>query len=117
MILKSMLEGLDYSVLQGSDEIDVTELVYDSRKVSEGCVFVCIAGAVRDAHDFIPEVIAAGAAAVIVEKDVNAEGVTLIRTESTRKALGFMSAAWFGHPADKLKTIGITGTKGKTTTT
>ena len=92
--------------------------MYDSRKVEKGSVFVCISGSVRDAHDFIPDVVAKGAAAVIVEKDVELqEGVTYIKVANSRLALACMSAAYFDHPARKLKTIGITGTKGKTTTT
>jgi UDP-N-acetylmuramoyl-L-alanyl-D-glutamate--2,6-diaminopimelate ligase len=86
--------------------------------VEKGSVFVCISGSVRDAHEFIPDVVEKGAAAVIVERDVQVpETVTCIRVEDTRLALACMSAAYFGYPAKKLKTIGITGTKGKTTTT
>ena len=118
MKLAGLLEELSYEVLKGSADIDITTLVYDSRKVEEGSVFVCISGTVRDAHDFIPDVVAKGAKAVVVEKEVEVpEGVTVILTKNNRYALACMSAAFFGHPAKKLKTIGITGTKGKTTTT
>ena len=118
MQIKTLLEELKYTVLAGNDETEVTTLVYDSRKVEKGSVFVCISGTVRDAHDFIPDVIEKGASAVIVEKDVPViSGVTYIKVDNSREALAYMSAAYFGHPAKKLKTIGITGTKGKTTTT
>ncbi|MFR4350638.1 MAG: UDP-N-acetylmuramoyl-L-alanyl-D-glutamate--2,6-diaminopimelate ligase [Roseburia sp.] len=118
MKLTELLEKITYEVKQGEDAIDIKSLAYDSRKVGEGTVFVCISGAVRDAHEFIPEVAAKGACAVIVEKDVEVqEGITVIRVADTRYALACMSAAYFGYPAQKLKTIGITGTKGKTTTT
>lgn len=118
MQIKQLLDGIEYEVLAGTVDVEVTGLVYDSRKVEKGSVFVCISGAVRDAHDFIPEVVEKGAAAIVVEKPVEpVDGVTYVRVENTRKALAYMSAAYFGHPADKLKTIGITGTKGKTTTT
>ena len=118
MKLTKLLERLDYNVLQGSDEIEITELTNDSRNVKEGSVFVCITGAVRDGHDFVQEVAEKGATAVIVEKDVVApEHVTVIQVEDTRYALALTSAAYFGYPADELKVIGITGTKGKTTTT
>lgn len=118
MKLTALLEELKYEVKQGNADTEVTTLVYDSRKVEAGSVFVCISGSVRDAHDFIPEVVEKGARAVIVEKEVTAaEGVTVIKVEDTRYALACMAAAYFGHPAEKLKTIGITGTKGKTTTT
>ena len=103
MKLTKLLERLTYEVLQGNDDIEITELVNDSRKVCEGSVFVCISGAVVDGHDFINEVAEKGAAAVIVEKDVEAPGsLTVIKVEDTRYALALTSAAYFGYPADKL---------------
>ena len=118
MNLLSLLEHLEYKCLQGSTEQEVSSVVYDSRKVEEGSLFICIRGAVVDGHKFIPDVVAKGAKTLIVEEAVEApEDVTVIQVEDTRYAMAFISAAWFGHPAEKLKTIGITGTKGKTTTT
>lgn len=118
MKLSQLLEHLQYEVVQGKDDIPVTELVNDSRKVCEGSVFVCISGAVSDGHAYIADVAGKGAAAVIVEKDIEApESLTVIKVPDTRYGLALMSAAYFGYPADKLKVIGITGTKGKTTTT
>ncbi len=111
------MEHLEYKCLQGSTEQEVSSVVYDSRKV-EGSLFICIRGAVVDGHKFVPDVVAKGAKTLIVEEAVEApEDVTVIQVEDTRYAMAFISAAWFGHPAEKLKTIGITGTKGKTTTT
>ncbi len=118
MRLTGLLERLEYEVRQGSDEIEITELVYDSRKVTEGSVFVCISGAVSDGHTYAEEVAKKGAAALITEKDVDVpKDVAVIRVKDTRYALALMSAAYFGYPAERLKVIGITGTKGKTTTT
>ena len=118
MKLTQLLERLEYEVVQGSDDIEITTLINDSRKVEEGSVFVCIEGAVSDGHSYVTEVAERGAAAVIVEKDVEApEGLTVIRVSDTRYGLALASAAYFGYPAEKLKVIGITGTKGKTTTT
>ena len=125
MVLKQLLERLTYEVVQGSDEQEVSTLVYDSRKVEAGSVFVCISGAAFDGHRFIADVAAKAAAAVVVERSVAQlevpeealQGLTLIRVKDTRYALALMSAAYFGYPAEKLKVIGITGTKGKTTTT
>lgn len=118
MKLTTLLERLEYEVIQGNEDIEITELVNDSRKVVEGSAFVCISGAVVDGHDFVEDVVAKGATAVIVEKDVEApEHVTVIKVADTRYALALTSAAYFGYPADQLKVIGITGTKGKTTTT
>lgn len=116
MLLKDMLEKLDYVVVNGSADIEVNNLVMDSRKAEKGDVFVCITGAVKDSHEFAADVIEKGAAALIVEKDIKcSENITLVKVKSTRYALACMSAAYFGYPAEKLKTIGITGTKGKTT--
>lgn len=118
MQLRKLLEKLEYTLLSGSLDKEISTLVYDSRKVEKDSVFVCISGTVRDAHDFIPEVVEKGASVLIVEKDVEpVEGVTYIKVASSRKALAYLSAAYFDYPATKLKTIGITGTKGKTTTT
>lgn len=118
MKLDYLLERIEYNCVKGDIHISVTDLVYDSRKASKGCVFVCITGAVSDGHDYIGEVEAKGAAAIITEKEVlNPENITVVRVADTRVALANMAAAYFGHPAEKLTTIGITGTKGKTTTT
>ena len=72
MKLTQLLERLEYEVVQGDDQIEVTELINDSRKVTEGSVFVCISGAVSDGHAYVQQVAEKGAAAVIVEKDVEA---------------------------------------------
>ncbi len=118
MQIKKLLEKIEYTLLSGSLETEITTLVYDSRKVKQGSVFVCISGTVRDAHEFIPDVVQKGASVVVVEKEVELiEGVTYVKVTSSRLALACMSAAYFDYPAKKLKTIGITGTKGKTTTT
>lgn len=118
MKLTKLLERLQYETVQGSADIEVTELTNDSRKVTKGSVFVCISGAVADGHAFVEQVAQKGAAAVVVEKEIEMpENLTVIRVEDTRYALALMSAAYFGYPAEKLKVIGITGTKGKTTTT
>lgn len=117
-ILRELLAGLDYECKQGSVDEKITKIIYDSRKIEEGCLFVCIRGANFDGHDAIGEAVEKKAAAVLVEStdNVTDENITVIRTPDTRKGLAFVSAAYFGHPAEKMKTIGITGTKGKTTT-
>ena len=121
MLLSDLIEKLDYKIISGDINTEINRLVYDSRKVDTGDVFVCIKGAVSDGHDYFKQVIEKGAAAVIVQQDAEIsgqyDGVTVIATEDTRLALAYMSAAYFGYPAKRIKTIGITGTKGKTTTT
>lgn len=118
MNLKFLLDRLDYTCVQGNLEQEIKSLSYDSRTVVSGSVFVCISGNVYDGHSYIEEVVSKGATVVIVEKDVVAPvDVTVIKVSDTRIALAYTSAAYFGYPAESLKTIGITGTKGKTTTT
>lgn len=116
--LAYLLKDLEYTVLQGSTDGEVTAVVNDSRKVCPGCLFICIAGAVFDGHAYAGEVAGKGAKVLIVEKPVEVpKEVTVIEVADTRYAMAFISAAYFDHPAGKLKTIGVTGTKGKTTTT
>ncbi|MBQ9065044.1 MAG: UDP-N-acetylmuramoyl-L-alanyl-D-glutamate--2,6-diaminopimelate ligase [Blautia sp.] len=118
MKLAELLENLEYECLQGSVDCEISSLVYDSRKAEQGSLFVCIRGAVSDGHAYAAKVCEAGAAALVVCDNVDVpDNVTVIKVADTRYALAFLSAAWFGHPARRLKTIGITGTKGKTTTT
>lgn len=121
MKLSELLKDLDYECLQGSVDRNVSAVVNDSRRLQADCLFICIEGANFDGHRFAAEAAEKGAGALLVSKAVEGlgaeSGVTVIRVKDTRYAMAFISAAWFGHPAEKLKTIGITGTKGKTTTT
>ena len=83
-------------------------------------MFVCIPGAKADGHIYAKDAVAAGAAALLVEREVElptGADVTVIRVEDTHYAMAFVSAAYFDYPAEQMKIIGITGTKGKTTTT
>jgi len=118
MKLSKLLERLDYKLLSGSVEKEITSIVYDTRKeISAGACFVCIVGTKFDSHDYAETAAKAGATAIIVERPVEVpEGVSLIQVANCRRALALISAAWFGYPADTLKMVGITGTKGKTTT-
>ncbi len=120
MKLSDLLSGLEYTCLQGTADREVTRVVHDSRKAAEGCLFICLEGANYDGHNFAGDAVAKGAAALMVSRaaeGVADSGVTVIRVPDTRYAMAFVSAALFGHPAGRLKTIGVTGTKGKTTTT
>ncbi|MBO4461422.1 MAG: UDP-N-acetylmuramoyl-L-alanyl-D-glutamate--2,6-diaminopimelate ligase, partial [Lachnospiraceae bacterium] len=116
--LKDMVSRLDYTPVKGELDIDINNLCYDSRKVAEGDIFVCVSGAAFDGHDFISDVISKGAKVIVISKDVEVqENVTVLRVNDARVALAELSAAFFDYPADDLKVIGVTGTKGKTTTT
>ena len=117
MILCDILDGMNYKCLKGNIDIDVADLVYDSRIVVPGTVFFCIDGVVTDGHSYASDAVARGAVALIVEHEVEVEGdVTIIQVDSTRYALACMSAAYYRYPAKSMKVIGITGTKGKTST-
>ncbi len=118
--LSYLLEKLTYECVCGSVDKEITEVCYDSRKVMPGALFICIVGANFDGHSVAAEMAEKGAVCLVVSKDVELPGdsdVTVIKVEDTRYAMAFISAAYFNHPADKMKVIGITGTKGKTTTT
>jgi len=117
MLLSQLLEELEFICIQGHTDIPITRLIYNSKDACTDGVFVCLSGARFDGHDYIDEVVSKGVTAIITEKDVPlAKGLTIIRVENTRYSLACMSAAFFGHPARELITVGVTGTKGKTTT-
>ncbi len=117
-LLEQLLAEDQIEAVRGNLETEVSELVYDTRKeISMGSLFVCIAGAVFDGHEYANTAVEAGASVIVAERElVLPENVTLVVVKDTRRALAYLSAAWFGHPAKELITIGITGTKGKTTT-
>ncbi len=117
-LLTQLLSENLIAEIRGNTETEVTEIVYDTRKaIGKGSLFVCIAGAVFDGHEYAGTAVEAGASVIVAEKEPVFEGdATLVLVKDTRKALAYLSAAWFGYPATKLITIGITGTKGKTTT-
>ena len=118
MKLFQLLERVTYTCLQGTLDTEVTDVVNDSRKVTQGSLFLCIRGAVTDGHKYAADVVEKGAGVLVVEEPVEVPAhVTVIQVRDTRMAMALIAAAWYDYPADKLKVIGITGTKGKTTTT
>ena len=126
MKLSKICKDIDYRPIKGSPDTEVTDIIYDSRKVAPGTMFVCMVGAVTDGHKYIPDAVAKGVSVLVIQnedsyrefsKGVDMDGVTVIQVDSTRLALAYMSAAFFDYPARKLTTVGLTGTKGKTTTT
>lgn len=120
MKLEALIKEIDYNLVKGSMDTEVTAVENDSRKVKEGSLFFCITGAKFDGHTYAADVAEKGAAVLVVEKDVELpedSEVTIIKVKSTRYAMGMICAAFYGNPSDSLTVIGITGTKGKTTTT
>ncbi|MEE0957454.1 MAG: UDP-N-acetylmuramoyl-L-alanyl-D-glutamate--2,6-diaminopimelate ligase [Ruminococcus sp.] len=98
---------------------DICDLIYDSRKVVPGSAFVALKGYAADGHRFAGSAVEKGAAALVISDPLDfevPENVAVVKVENTRLALALMSATFFGNPANELKTVAITGTKGKTTT-
>lgn len=118
MRLEQILTDVEYKILQGTLDKDVADIAYDSRKTVKGGMFVAIQGTLVDGHNFIESAVEAGAEVIVVEKETDVENrdITVLMVESGRKALSLMSAAYFDYPAKKMITVGITGTKGKSTT-
>lgn len=120
MTLGELIKDLKCDVLCGDLNREISTLVNDNRKLEKDCVFVCIKGANFDGHVAVFDAIEEEAAAVIVMEDVEVTKgckTAVIRVEDTREALALTSAAYFNYPTRTVKVIGITGTKGKTTTT
>ena len=114
MKFREWLKDLDYEVLQGDLDTEAEDVVYDSRKAVPGTIFVCLKGTRIDSHGFIGDVAAQGVKAFVVERDVE---LPVVKVASSRHALAMMSAVRFGNPIRKMISVGVTGTKGKTTAT
>ncbi len=117
MKLTKILEGVALAAPITND-MEITGLAYDSRRVVPGCLFVCIKGYQTDGHLYIQNAIEAGAAAVLVQDAQNAPlAVPCLRAQDTRKALAQAAANFYDHPETKLIPVAVTGTNGKTTVT
>ena len=120
MKLEQLLEGVPFTLVQGSLELDIEDIIYDSRKAAPGRLFVCIVGTQRDSHDYAAQCVADGVTALVVQHDIDLStvpGAAVLKVESSRYALALMSGNLFGNPSRRMTMIGVTGTKGKTTTT
>jgi UDP-N-acetylmuramoyl-L-alanyl-D-glutamate--2,6-diaminopimelate ligase len=116
---RDLLKGFDYSCIRGTLEREVSEVVNDSRRITKGCLFICIKGTNFDGHDAAADAVLKGASVLVVSRSVDIPSdaeVTIIKVDDTRYAMAFISANYFGNPAQEMKIIGVTGTKGKTTT-
>ena len=123
MKLSDLLTSLIYDIVQGTEETEAGKVTNDTRDIEPGDVFVCIEGAVKDGHMFAREAIEKGAAVLVVQEVKKIQKtaadfprVTIVKVTDSRYALAMMSAVYYGNPADHMKIIGVTGTKGKTTT-
>lgn len=117
MKLFELLEGVDYKLLQGNNP-EINRIEIDSRKVEAGDVFICIEGFEADGHNFALSAVKAGAASIIVSKDVEPmNDVTIIKVSDTRAAMSLMASNLYGRPAKNYPLLGVTGTNGKTSST
>ena len=128
MQLLDVLKDIDYRLIAGDPEKEIASIEYDSRKVSEGSLFVCVIGFNSDGHSFAMGAINNGASAIVVDSArsvypdeelkaiASRYGISVVETADTHKYLADLSANFYGHPEKKLSVFGITGTKGKTTT-
>ena len=120
MKLEQLMEGVPYTLVQGSPETEINDIIYDSRKAAPGLLFVCIVGTQRDSHEFAADCAAKGVSVLVIQHDIDLSampGVTVVKVESSRYAMALMSGNLFGNPSRQMTMIGVTGTKGKTTTT
>ncbi len=118
MKLKDLLKGIEYSIIKGSNDININKIQYDSRIVEKNDVFFCIQGFKVDGHRYAQKAADCGAAVIVCENEVDINGdCTIVRVSDSRKALALASSNYFDKPSKKLKMIGITGTNGKTTST
>lgn len=118
MKLKDLLKTVEYEFVSGNIEAEISDIVYDSRKISGGDLFVCLKGYNSDGHSYAAQAVEKGASAILIsdDLDIDTKDLAVIKVKDTREALAYISAEFFGNPAGELKTIAITGTKGKTTT-
>ena len=123
MRLSKLLSEAGIPFDEGISDVEITEIVTDSRRVSFGCMFVCLCGGTADGHRYIREALLRGAVAIVVEKGTDVElprelpYVSVVEYENTRRAAAILYSAWYGHPSRRLKVVGVTGTNGKTTVT
>ncbi len=115
--LSDILYKVSLRAVTGPTNVDITDVVIDSRRVVPGCCFIALKGTLNDGHDYIPAAIQAGAVAVVCEvmPAQISEGVTYIEVNNAAEAAGYMAHQFMGEPSTKLKLIGVTGTNGKTT--
>lgn len=121
MLLQYLLEDLDYEEVIGKTDKNIGKIEYDSKKIEKDDIFVAIKGYKEDGNDYIKEAIENGATCIIIQKDIvlleyDISDITIVKVESARIALSQIASRYYDYPAKKLKLIGITGTKGKTTT-
>ncbi|HEY4787107.1 MAG TPA: UDP-N-acetylmuramoyl-L-alanyl-D-glutamate--2,6-diaminopimelate ligase [Bacteroidales bacterium] len=116
--LKDIVKTVEIKQMVGDENVTISEVCFDSRKVVPGSLFVATRGTQTDGHKFIPMAIEKGAVAVVCEelpKDIHGS-VSFVVVNDASYALGYLASAFYDYPSSKLKLVGVTGTNGKTTT-
>lgn len=119
MLLQYLIENLTDKVITGDTNIDINKIEYNSQKIEQNDIFVAIKGYKEDGNDYIKEAVEKGAVCIVTEDNLDASklpNITIVRVQNSRIALSLIASKYYDFPARKLKLIGITGTKGKTTT-
>lgn len=117
MLLRDIIKGIEILDIKGSLDIEISNIEFDSRKVTDNTLFVCIKGFSVDGHDYIKSATESGATAFLVEEDIEIEGYTFIKVKNTRCDMAKISCNFFDNPSSKMDIIGVTGTNGKTSIT
>ncbi|MFW5981281.1 MAG: UDP-N-acetylmuramoyl-L-alanyl-D-glutamate--2,6-diaminopimelate ligase [bacterium] len=119
MNLKKLIQDINPLEIKGELEKKIDNIVYDSRQVKAGSLFLAIRGFTLDGHDFIDKAIKNGAIAIVIEKELKEykKDITYIKVKDSREAMAHIAAVFYNYPLEELDLIGITGTNGKTTTT
>ena len=117
MKLKELLKDIPVIAIVGSEDVEITDVNIDSRRIKDGHLFIAMKGTQVDGHKFVSKAIELGAKAVMCEDmpEEKAEGVTYVQVESTEDVVGKVATTFHGNPSTKLKLVGVTGTNGKTT--
>src|SRR5258708_1067063 len=117
MQLKTLVTAIPIRQVIGTLDRPVESIAYDSRRMQRNGMFVALRGEKADGHEFIGQAIKKGGLVIVKEREEKIPRVTCLLVENTRTALADLSAAFYGHPARRLKLAAVTGTNGKTTTT
>ena len=117
MLLEQIIKKCDIISISGNKNLEIEQIVFDSRKAGVNTLFVAIRGSQVDGHKFVDQVIENGCQCIVVEENISVpNGVTVILVKNTSESLGLMASSFYNNPSEKLKIVGITGTNGKTTT-
>jgi UDP-N-acetylmuramoyl-L-alanyl-D-glutamate--2,6-diaminopimelate ligase len=119
MTLFELLKGIDYEILAGNVNLDISSITWDSRNVDKNSLFIAVKNKNADRHDFAVDAVNNGAIALVIEHEIkNIPGnITVIKVKESKKAMSIIAQNYYGNPMGKLKVIGITGTNGKTSVT